>query len=108
MSLSTETIVNIVFGIVACTAAIGSILATVCLGRQQRCALPILQDTLPSSIAVRRRQTFNYLAWQPQHDIGTEAQTPVKGQWRLITPEEIDEEGGFLDGKSGMIRYNIQ
>ncbi|KAI1352282.1 hypothetical protein F5Y01DRAFT_280446 [Xylaria sp. FL0043] len=36
MSPSTETIVNVVFGIVACLIAIGGIIATLRAGRNQR------------------------------------------------------------------------
>ncbi|KAI3332697.1 hypothetical protein F4824DRAFT_503903 [Ustulina deusta] len=52
MSPSTETIVNIIFGIVACLIAIGGVVATVRAGRNQR------DGQIDFGGAIRRGQTF--------------------------------------------------
>ncbi|KAI0907141.1 hypothetical protein F4823DRAFT_565080 [Ustulina deusta] len=63
MSLSMDTIINIIFGLVACLIAIAGVIATVRTGRKQR-SDPI--DALPGT-PLSRKQTFQFVRLETVH-----------------------------------------
>ncbi|KAI1298834.1 hypothetical protein F5Y03DRAFT_397974 [Xylaria venustula] len=60
MPISIDTVVNVIFGIVACLIAIGGIIATVHAGRNSRRNQLDSGDTLPFSARIQRRQAFRF------------------------------------------------